>query len=76
MPSGFVTFEDDRCKGCGLCVDACPKKIVALDGSRINSKGYNPAYVTDMSACIACGFCAMMCPDVVIRVERVEKESA
>lgn len=76
MPHGIVTFEEGRCKGCGLCVDACPKKIVALDETRINAKGYNPAYVTDMNACIACGFCAMMCPDVVIRVERTEKESA
>tara|TARA_B100000614_G_C14436071_1_gene448199 strand:- start:388 stop:606 length:219 start_codon:yes stop_codon:yes gene_type:complete len=66
-----VTFQDDRCKGCGLCVNACPKGIVALDTRRINAKGYNPAYVTDMSQCIACGFCAMMCPDVVIAVERV-----
>jgi 2-oxoglutarate ferredoxin oxidoreductase subunit delta len=74
MPKGLVTFEENRCKGCGLCVDVCPKKIVALDTSRINAKGYNPAYVTDMDACIACGFCAMMCPDVVIRVERLEKE--
>mgnify|MGYP001449873109 CR=1 FL=1 len=71
MPRGVVTFQDDRCKGCGLCVNACPKGIVALDTRRINAKGYNPAYVTDMSQCIACGFCAMMCPDVVIAVERV-----
>ncbi len=76
MPRGYVTFEESRCKGCGLCVDVCPKDIVALDMGRINAKGYNPAYVTDMDACIACGFCAMMCPDVVIRVERLEKESA
>ncbi len=71
MPQGEVSFEVDRCKGCGLCVDVCPKGIVALDMSRINAKGYNPAYVTEMSECIACGFCATMCPDVVIRVERV-----
>lgn len=71
MPKGQVTFDEDRCKGCSLCVDVCPKKIVALDGKRINARGYSPAYVTEMSECIACGFCAMMCPDVVIRVERI-----
>lgn len=76
MIHGTVTFAEDRCKGCGLCVTACPKGIVALDTSRINAKGYNPAYVTDMDACIACGFCGMMCPDLVIRVERADKESA
>lgn len=65
-----VTFEEDRCKGCGLCVDACPKKIVALCKERINAKGFHPAEVTDMQACIGCAFCATMCPDVVIRVEK------
>ena len=70
MPRGMVTFAEDRCKGCSLCVSACPKGIVALDTGRINAKGYNPAYVTDMEKCIACGFCAMMCPDVVIHVDR------
>lgn len=74
MPKGIVTFDDDRCKGCGLCVNACPKGIVQLDTRRINVKGYNPAYVTEMDKCIACGFCAMMCPDVVIRVERAPAE--
>jgi len=54
----------------------CPKKIVALDTSRINAKGYNPAYVTDMDQCIACGFCAMMCPDLVIRVDRISQEES
>ena len=69
-------MRDDRCKGCALCVDACPKDIVALDTGRINSKGYNPADVTDPELCIVCAFCAIMCPDMVIQVERFEKESA
>lgn len=71
MPKGVVTFEEDRCKGCGLCIDVCPKQVLALDTRRINSKGYNPATVVNAEACIACGFCGMMCPDVVIRVERI-----
>ncbi len=65
-----ITFASDLCKGCGLCVDACPKKIVALDGDRLNAKGYHPAYCTDPAACIACAMCATMCPDVVIRIEK------
>ena len=32
-----VTFNIDRCKGCGLCVGACPKKIVALLKDEINA---------------------------------------
>ncbi len=65
-----VTFDTDKCKGCGLCVGACPKKIVRLSHGKINTKGYHPAEITDQSACIACAFCATMCPDCVITVEK------
>ncbi|MEG1743585.1 MAG: 4Fe-4S binding protein, partial [Clostridia bacterium] len=41
-----VTFNKQLCKGCGLCVLACPKKIVFLDKTEINAKGYHPAKVT------------------------------
>lgn len=65
-----VTFDEDRCKGCGLCTVACPKKIVVLSADRINAKGFHPAEITDMDSCIGCAFCATMCPDVVIRVDK------
>ncbi|NLX62550.1 MAG: 4Fe-4S binding protein [Tissierellia bacterium] len=68
---GRVTFNEDICKGCGLCVQACPVNIITLDNSKINAKGYHPATVTDMDKCIACASCALMCPDVVITVERL-----
>ncbi len=65
-----VTFDTDRCKGCGLCVEACPKHLLALDTGRLNRKGHHPARMTDQSRCIGCAFCATMCPDCVITVER------
>ncbi len=65
-----VTFNDDRCKGCGLCVSVCPKKIIAMSEKRINSKGFHPAEVTKRSECIGCAFCATICPDCVITVEK------
>ncbi|MDD4164393.1 MAG: 4Fe-4S binding protein [Eubacteriales bacterium] len=68
-----VTFKSDLCKGCGLCVEACPKKIVLLDEKEINAKGYHPAHIIDMDKCIACAMCAIMCPDVVIKVEKGDK---
>lgn len=64
-----VTFKEEICKGCGLCVSACPKKIVKLN-DKLNSKGYRTAGITDQSVCIACAFCATMCPDCVITVEK------
>ncbi|MBQ3072250.1 MAG: 4Fe-4S binding protein [Oscillospiraceae bacterium] len=65
-----VTFLEDLCKGCGLCVEACPKKILELARDQINKKGHNPARITDQEACIGCAFCATMCPDCVITVEK------
>ncbi len=65
-----VTFKTELCKGCGLCVTACPKKIVKLDTDKINAKGYHPATVTESEKCIGCAFCATMCPDCVITVEK------
>ena len=67
---GKVTFDQDYCKGCGLCISVCPVKIISLDRTKMNAKGYNPAHVKEMDKCIGCASCAMMCPDVVIRVER------
>ena len=65
-----ITVDDHFCKGCGLCVDACPKSIMQLETSRITEKGYHPAMCVDMDACVACTSCALMCPDVAITVER------
>ena len=65
-----ITFQVDRCKGCGLCVGACPKKLIRITRDRINPKGHHPAEITNPEACVGCAFCATMCPDCVITVER------
>lgn len=70
MAKGKVTFKEDICKGCELCTTVCPVKIIVMDRSKINAKGYHPATVTDMDKCIGCANCATICPDVVITVER------
>ena len=68
--SAKVTFDSDRCKGCELCTLVCPKKIVIIDKTTINRKGYHPAAVSEMELCIGCASCARMCPDSVITVAR------
>ena len=70
MAMAKVSFNDDLCKGCGLCVNACPRMILELDKGRLNNKGYHPAACTDPEQCIGCAFCATTCPDLVITVER------
>ena len=64
-----VTFDDNLCKGCGLCVSACPKHIIELK-DEFNKKGYKRAGITKPEECIGCAFCATMCPDCVITVEK------
>ena len=65
-----MTVNRDTCKGCGLCVQVCPKKMISLDKKALNQKGYHPACVEDMSKCIGCAMCAQMCPDCAITVEK------
>lgn len=62
-----TAINEERCKGCGLCIEYCPKKILKF-ASHINASGYNPAICTDQSACIGCAICARTCPDLVIEV--------
>ena len=65
-----ATVNEDVCKGCGLCTDACPKNIMEIDRSHLNKKGYHPAHCAKPEECIGCAFCALMCPDVAITVEK------
>lgn len=67
-----VSFVEAYCKGCGLCVHFCPKKIIALaDG--VNSQGYNPAAILEVEKCSGCAICARVCPEVVISIEKEER---
>lgn len=64
-----VTFDEAACKGCGLCVESCPRKILRMS-DRLNAKGYHPAECAEPDKCVGCAFCAQMCPDCVITVEK------
>ena len=65
-----LTFKTDNCKGCGLCVDVCPKQVLALAEDQINKKGHHPVVALNIEDCIGCAFCATMCPDCIIKVEK------
>ena len=62
-----VTVDNGICKGCELCVGACPKNILELDKKVTNSKGYHPAAPLN-EGCVGCLSCAMMCPDCAITI--------
>jgi 2-oxoglutarate ferredoxin oxidoreductase subunit delta len=62
-----VVFDQERCKGCGLCVAVCPVKIISIS-QHINWQGYRPAGVNQQEKCTACTLCGRVCPDTVIEV--------
>ncbi len=64
MKSEFK-IKTERCKGCGICVAFCPKKVLAIDT-------LGKVYVANPEACIACGQCELRCPDYAIFVDKIK----
>jgi NAD-dependent dihydropyrimidine dehydrogenase PreA subunit len=58
---GIVEMNSEECKGCGLCVDACPPKALRLS-ERLNHYGYHYAEYLG-SGCTGCGICFFACPE-------------
>ncbi len=61
-----VYTDTDRCKGCGLCINFCPKQAIT-QSEHANAKGYNYVEVDD-EKCIRCGACYRVCPDYVFEI--------
>lgn len=70
-PKGAVDINRERCKGCDLCVAACPKSVLLLQPKEVNNRGYHYAFAANPDACIGCAACAMVCPDGCITVYRL-----
>ncbi len=56
-----LTVKRDWCKGCGICVAFCPKKVLTLEKGKIK--------IANETDCIKCGLCEMRCPDFAIYLE-------
>ncbi len=69
---GKIVVDTERCKGCGVCIEACPTQTISLH-SQVNSKGYNYCYMSAPHACIDCASCAVVCPDSCIVVYSTKK---
>ncbi|HAH59450.1 MAG: 4Fe-4S binding protein [Lentimicrobium sp.] len=69
---GDIVIDIEKCKGCSVCIPACPQDVIALSAN-VNSKGYHFAETVN-DACTGCANCAIVCPDAVITVYRKKVE--
>jgi len=74
LMAGKIIINTELCKGCGLCVTACPNQCIAISCTA-NSMGYFPAEFNEIN-CTGCAQCALMCPDVAIEVFRQDVEKS
>ncbi len=70
---GTIIVNREQCKGCGVCVTACPVDAISLSED-VNSKGYHISHMVKGDSCIGCAACAMVCPDSCIVVYRQKVE--
>ncbi len=68
-------IDSERCKGCGLCVNVCPKHVLELS-DKVSSRGYYPSFQARPEDCIYCTLCCIMCPDVAITIKEIAEETA
>jgi 2-oxoglutarate ferredoxin oxidoreductase subunit delta len=74
---GDVKISEHHCKGCGLCIEACPAKVL-IQGDLLNRQGYYSAVYTG-SGCTGCGICFYVCPEpdaITVLVKKKENKSA
>ena len=73
---GKVVIDRELCKGCLLCIRACPVQVLESEQSsadgRLNSSGSYPSFPAHPEKCIACGNCFEVCPDVCIEIFDLE----
>ena len=68
QPKALVVVVPELCKGCELCIYACPSGNLVLNHN-LNRKGYHPvvfSYQGTRGPCSACGICYWVCPDLAI----------
>jgi 2-oxoglutarate ferredoxin oxidoreductase subunit delta len=72
---GYVEVDNEVCKGCELCVVACPMDVLEMS-TEVNGKGYHYAVFKHFDKCVGCADCAVVCPDAVLTVyrEKIEVE--
>jgi 2-oxoglutarate ferredoxin oxidoreductase subunit delta len=67
----IVTVDKERCKGCGLCVACCRKRVLRMSQKQeTNKKGYNFVRIRSAKKCTGCANCAIICPETIIEISK------
>jgi len=70
----YIEINPEICKGCGLCMQACPVDDIGYSG-KFNSHGYDFAIPLAVK-CIGCGMCFYACPELnAVKVFREDADS-
>lgn len=70
MPiKGWIVVGEMYCKGCELCVNACPQHVLHLDIDHLTPTGYHPVSLS-AEGCTGCAICAIVCPEAALTVYR------
>ncbi len=67
-----ITIDEKLCKGCGFCMEVCPKGIFKESNS-LNKKGYEQPEVVNPESCINCKKCELICPEMAINIKTDEE---
>ncbi len=69
----ILEIDKDKCKGCKLCIEFCPKNVLELS-MNLSKKGSKYSIMARPDDCIGCRACVLMCPDICIELFEVERE--
>src|SRR5215210_3718 len=71
MTRGTVVIDVEACKGCDLCIDACPPRVLVMTTDEVNTRGYR--FPKLLPGCTGCKACSQICPDFVFQVYKYDK---
>jgi len=70
-----IYVDSHLCKGCGICVEFCPRGVFKLKED-LSESGIHTALATEEEKCTACHLCELYCPDFAIAVVEKGKPSS
>lgn len=63
----YIVIDENRCKSCYLCIDACPKKLIIKSEKTGSTSNFIVEFKDENNECLGCKCCAIACPDLAIK---------